>query len=366
MNTLGKIRNILATGVLLLVSALYVNAQTYDYTVNWSDTSTYKTTCGKIVPAQWSVKNDSCVMTTPHFRVEATEGCKVSFNFRINQSGNGDPTDRCYVYHQIDDGDWVLDTLLVAGGSPAVYPFSDFVNLNYGHYIQFKICMTTNDKTEFWAIKGGNLEVTDGNPIVQNISSWSGKPPQFPEGPAEMPVELMIFNAKEVDGVVELNWATASETNNDFYTIERSVDGISFEGIGFVQGAGNSNAILEYKYSDYTPIEVAYYRLKQTDFDGRFSYSGIIKVDAKAEGSTNITVNGSGSALNLLATTETSGNLQIDIYTLGGNLVYSAGVYVEEGSNTLNINPEITTNSIYIVNVSVNNGMPFTTKIYLN
>lgn len=363
MNTSVKIKSFFATGVLLLASTLLVNAQTYDYTVNWSDTSTYKTTCGKVVPAQWSVKNDSCVMTTPHFRVEAIGGSIVSFNFRINQSGNGEPTDRCYVYHQIDDRDWVLDTLINAGGSPAVFPCSDSVYLNYGHYIQFKICMTTNDKTEFWAIKSGDMVVSDGDPFSQKISSWSGKPPV---PPSEMPVELMIFNGKVISDAVELNWATASETNNDYFTIERSIDGISFEEIGFVQGAGNSNNVLEYKYSDYTSVEEAYYRLKQTDFDGKFSYSGIIKVDVKGDRTTQIKVNGSGSALNLLATTETSGNLQIDIYTIDGNLVYSTGMHVEEGSSTLNINPEITTNSIYIVNVSVNNGMPFTTKIYLN
>jgi hypothetical protein len=276
MKTLNKIRNIfLSTGVLLLASVSFIEAQTYDYTVNWSDTTTYKTSCGKVVPAQWSVKNDSCVMTTPYLRVEAVEGCKVSFNFKINQSGNGDPTDKCYVYHQIDSEDWILDTLIIAGGNPALYSINDSVILNYSHYIKFKICMKTDSKTEFWAIKGGDMVVSDGNFAVNNISSWSGMPPAPLEGPP-MPVEFIWVKATTDNNHVNVSWSTASETNNNFFTIERSNNGIAFETLATENGAGNSNSILTYHFKDIDPISgINYYRIKHTDYDGKYAYSVI-------------------------------------------------------------------------------------------
>jgi hypothetical protein len=79
---------------------------------------------------------------------------------------------------------------------------------------------------------------------------------------------------------VEITWTTASETNNDFFTIERSQDGREFIPIGVVDGAGNSNTILNYKLMDADPyVGISYYRLKQTDFDGKFEYSEIKSVN---------------------------------------------------------------------------------------
>jgi len=76
-----------------------------------------------------------------------------------------------------------------------------------------------------------------------------------------------------------LDWRTASEINNDYFTIERSVDGVNFEIIDIINGAGNSNNILHYETIDSNPLEgVSYYRLKQTDYDGQFEYSSIVSV----------------------------------------------------------------------------------------
>ncbi|MBO6516446.1 MAG: hypothetical protein JJ975_07830 [Bacteroidia bacterium] len=92
-----------------------------------------------------------------------------------------------------------------------------------------------------------------------------------------LPVELVHFDAKPMPGkLVELTWATASELNNDYFTIERSVDGNTWEAIDHVYGAGTSNEINEYESLDMNPVQdVMYYRLKQTDYDGSFDYSEV-------------------------------------------------------------------------------------------
>lgn len=84
-----------------------------------------------------------------------------------------------------------------------------------------------------------------------------------------LPIELISFDATSNQNQVDLSWATASEKNNDFFTIERTVDGINFEEIGKVAGQGNSSTKNSYEFTDFRPRSgVSYYRLKQTDFNG--------------------------------------------------------------------------------------------------
>ena len=94
-----------------------------------------------------------------------------------------------------------------------------------------------------------------------------------------LPIELVDFKATPRDNNVELSWVTGSEINNDYFTIERSVDRENFEKILTKPGAGNSTSTLYYNAVDSKPVNgLAYYRLKQTDYDGQFSYSAIKKV----------------------------------------------------------------------------------------
>lgn len=91
-----------------------------------------------------------------------------------------------------------------------------------------------------------------------------------------LPIELTMFNAKLNGNYIDLTWATASETNNDYFTIERSADGINFESIAVIKGAGNSLQEKYYYTQDKKPLNgLSYYRLMQTDFDKKHTYSVI-------------------------------------------------------------------------------------------
>jgi hypothetical protein len=89
-----------------------------------------------------------------------------------------------------------------------------------------------------------------------------------------LPIEYLSFDATCTQNQVELNWVTGSEINNDFYSVERSADGIDFAEIARMDGAGNSTQQLYYSWIDYSPLPgQSFYRIKQTDFDGKFDYS---------------------------------------------------------------------------------------------
>ena len=86
---------------------------------------------------------------------------------------------------------------------------------------------------------------------------------------AALPISLSYFMAISNQANVSINWSTATEENNDFFTLERSSSGVNFHELAIISGAGNSYDALEYTYNDNNPFEgVSYYRLKQTDFDG--------------------------------------------------------------------------------------------------
>ncbi len=95
--------------------------------------------------------------------------------------------------------------------------------------------------------------------------------------PLILPVELTNFSATSNDKTIRLDWNTSSETNNDFFEIQRSSNGLNFEKIGIIDGAGNSLDANNYIFLDKGPIEgINYYRLKQQDFEGSYIYTQII------------------------------------------------------------------------------------------
>ena len=118
--------------------------------------------------------------------------------------------------------------------------------------------------------------------IVDNISITLLSP---------LPIELTSFNAILNSNKVDLTWETATETNNDYFTVEKSKDGVSFEEILNVKGAGNSTSMIDYMDKDSNPFTgVSYYRLKQTDFNGEHSYSNIVPVEYNPNGDTSISL----------------------------------------------------------------------------
>lgn len=94
-----------------------------------------------------------------------------------------------------------------------------------------------------------------------------------------LPIELIYFDAKSNGKQVNLSWVTASEINNDYFTVERSSDAINFEELLRKPGSGNTTNRIHYSSTDFSPLSgFSYYKLKQTDYDGQSTYSEIVAV----------------------------------------------------------------------------------------
>ncbi len=110
---------------------------------------------------------------------------------------------------------------------------------------------------------------------ITELSDWT-----LATSSSSLPIQLLSFQAKAIsESQALLEWQTISETNNQGFEIEKSMDGVNFDKIAFVDGAGTHRGLKEYAFVDQVFLESAYYRLKQIDFDGQFAYSPIAYVD---------------------------------------------------------------------------------------
>jgi hypothetical protein len=96
-----------------------------------------------------------------------------------------------------------------------------------------------------------------------------------------LPIELLNFSGQCKNGANNLTWSCATETNNDYFVIERSIDGMNFDEVARIDGAGNSTQQTNYSYSDESFVKdtINYYRLKQVDYNGASEYFNIIAID---------------------------------------------------------------------------------------
>ncbi|MGQ0827452.1 MAG: T9SS type A sorting domain-containing protein [Bacteroidota bacterium] len=159
-----------------------------------------------------------------------------------------------------------------------------------------------------------------------------------------LPIELLSFDAKPNDAVVDLKWTTATEINNDYFTIERSKDGVIFETVSIVDGAGTSFSILNYSLVDDLPYKgVSYYRLKQTDFDGKISYSELVPVEFKMNDDFSFDIYpnpNNGENLNISINTQKAQEVLVVVYDVTGKKDYSKLIVTSEnGENVYAIDP---------------------------
>ena len=168
-----------------------------------------------------------------------------------------------------------------------------------------------------------------------------------------LPVELVDFTAEVFEDVVKLNWSTASERDNDYFEVERSIDGINFLTLGKIQGRGTTGQLSNYQLQDNHPQQgINYYRLKQVDLDGKFSFSDIEQIEfTDNETSIHIFPNPSKIGfLNMNFVSKTK-NTTIEIYDMLGRLVYQNKIE-NIGSQSLTIPTKDWSNGIFIVSIS--------------
>lgn len=198
---------------------------------------------------------------------------------------------------------------------------------------------------------------TDGSATWQNTSTPTFGSPNS----VVLPIELVEFKADLKNNVVELTWVTATEINNDRFVIERSQNGIDFESVLTIVGAGNSNEFKKYNLFDEKPIQgLSYYRLKQIDYDGSFSYSDLQSVDVTMNVDFNIFPNPSEDGKYEIVT-NTNELSEIKIYSATGQLI----LHINSKDEKTLINIQNFEQGVYFLTI-ITAGGTFTKKLIYN
>ncbi len=172
-------------------------------------------------------------------------------------------------------------------------------------------------------------------------------------GCAVLPIGLLSFAGRD-DGVNNLlQWTTTSEVNNDYFIIEQGGDGNNFEAIGKVKGAGNTNS--KYSFIDKNPLRgINYYRLKQVDYDGNFTYSKAISINNHQINKSTVSIYPipSDKELNYEFYSEENSMINISVMDLLGNIVVQEQTKAKRGINKSEIDIERLPDGMYFLNVN--------------
>lgn len=170
-----------------------------------------------------------------------------------------------------------------------------------------------------------------------------------------LPVSLINFEAGWVGHYVNLSWVTGSETNNDFYTIERSKNGFEFTMVGMVNGAGTSTSENRYSLTDFESFEgLMYYRLKQTDYNGQFTYSKLIamrRTTLKESVTFSLFPNPASDNLNLSFSLANPEIIFYCLMTIQGKILVSGSFSGHEGENLLAVSLDILSKGLHVLRI---------------
>ncbi len=166
-----------------------------------------------------------------------------------------------------------------------------------------------------------------------------------------LPISLLNFNAKAIANNIEVKWATTSEINNDFFTLEKSTNGSEWSNIATIKGAGNSEVLTNYNFLDVNPVNgTQFYRLKQTDINGDFTYSNIAAVtfgQSQLNNTLSLYPVPANSVLNIQSSMDMSAGAVVNIYNAQGSVVMTTN----SSNNELSIDIQDLESGIYFVEI---------------
>jgi len=234
----------------------------------------------------------------------------------------------------MDNGYWTL----AGDGSAATYNMSLFPLNVTNAAAGWTIMKQANYALTGWTLNGVCAASTAAQVNRNSMTNFSVF--GIAQSPTPLPIELLYFDGEIVGEDNLLTWATVSEQNNDYFTLERSRNGFDFEVLGTVAGAGTSTSTLYYNQFDYDPFAgISYYRLKQTDFDGQYIYSQTIALNREMEQAvvSDLFPNPANNSVNFMLNTPKTGTVNVDMFDNTGRLIATQAYEAHIGSNSFTI-----------------------------
>jgi hypothetical protein len=212
-------------------------------------------------------------------------------------------------------------------------------------------------------IKIGNTHVFKGTdpaivgPMYADNTTGGGFAPM-----SILPVTFVNFYVSIENEKVKISWSTATETNNNHFEIERSIDGMNWSTIAVVAAVGNSNSVNNYSHTDKKiNTTLTYYRIKQIDLDGGLTYTSVKSVSGGKTNSTEITVSSSNNIS--IAFNSVQSNIVVKIWTVNGQAMHQQ-TFNQSAYISFRLNNAM--RGVYVVQVIDGNNNSESKKIILN
>ncbi|MFN5418262.1 MAG: T9SS type A sorting domain-containing protein [Flavobacteriia bacterium] len=342
---------------------------------------------GNVVTTAYNVPNVLGTILNGNYAASCTEAVNNAVSPTINLTGVTSPVlryysysrflatcflcsagnDKGFVYVSIDNGvTWssALETVAVNEGAYTLHTVNLPTAANQAQVkIKFTMSSDASNHSTGWNID--NLSVTGSIPSVPSydppatnigsttttyaifitpiggscaFSGWANLQYTVTVEPCILPIELSEFKAECKGGYTELQWSTASERDNDYFVVEGSVDGDLFSPVTQIDGAGNSSSLLNYSLM-LSNKDFKYFRIRQVDFNGAFTFSNIIFADCFKNGASTIFFpNPFEQTINLDLSAFELENIRISIYDLNGKIVSYLNTETKIKSNILTMN----------------------------
>jgi len=238
--------------------------------------------------------------------------------------GNGETITQIRIFYGVPGSNAAPTVLTTVAGSSLVYTHT-FASGTYYYYAE----ITQADGQKAWT-----------SPI------W------YTKIVTPLPIELLSFTGEVTSKGNLLQWNTASETNNNYFSVERSADGKNFKAIGQVKGAGNSTQENSYSFLDvWAPEGINYYRLKQTDFDNNSTNSHIIALRSNKKDELFLIYPNPASGSFIVSVKEfSSEGYSISISNSVGQVVFSKD---DNTTEQLKLSPDLS-DGVYTISLLIN------------
>lgn len=274
----------------------------------------------------------------------------LGFDYTVTFSGSN--TNRNFSYNLY---------FTTSGGSPNTEPYAGSYNFTSNAAAN---SATTNHTRGYSAVSSfnygsnpsyNNITLADVNPTKVRVEYWGNGVTNgsitFNLPPVALPVQLIDFTAKAKNSTVDLSWTTATETNNNYFSVQRSADGSNYETIATVKGAGNSSTKLQYSYIDESPLTgTSYYRLMQTDNDNQFEvFNSVAVTFDRASNNLNVYPNPTtNNNINLTFSATENATVSINIMDISGRELFNKSVIANEGDNNVQLDASLAKGTYFL------------------
>ena len=321
------------------------------------DQDNHNTTFGRVnkmrtVVLATSLVRDSIIAAYRAMRFYATEDWNPQVTFTVNGNYMGSNitlNTNSSIFVSITDPDApgdpgdAIDSIKIYYGQPGSGINATLLTYNTGSTtLNFTHTTLATNNYYYFA----KIRQVDGD-IIWTAPVWVYR------SAVALPLDLTKFEGKQVGKQIELNWTTAQELNNDRFEIERSVDGVHYSAVGSVPSKFHTSSVnTDYVFTDPIPVNgINFYRLKEFNIDGNFTYSTIIavKFDNPVISIVTINPNPATTLLNILCNANEATPVTCNFYNSEGRIVRSIATNFTKGPNTIPADVSALAAGIYFI-----------------